>query len=209
MITTLLALTNNHFKQSFLSALENLQAEKAEAEARRLQEERLQAEALDREQRLADERLRLEAATAAENRSRSTQRPLTRSNSVGGAKNRRRSTARSTASSDRRPLSRRGSRGRQGNANDSGDDALSTASSAYGRKHGSILTQTSDLANNMVRWMNNSVGGQKVVQAAVVGAAMLMTLARKNTRARLWRYLVLAWFKMLNTIGMGMKVTYI
>ncbi|KAF3924814.1 hypothetical protein ABW21_db0202406 [Orbilia brochopaga] len=191
-------------RDSFLMALEALQKEKTEQEARRLEEERMAAEALEREQRLAEERLR-ESASASETRSRSTVRKAD-GRSQNAARSRRRSTARSTASSDYRPVSRR-SRSQKRFLEDS-DDAMSAVSGAPRQARG-IISQTTNIAGQVVKYVNHSVGAQKTLQAAVFMLALVWALAKKSTRSRLWRYLMFAWMKAMNTIRMGMKVTYV
>ncbi|KAF3938181.1 hypothetical protein ABW19_dt0201803 [Dactylella cylindrospora] len=193
-------------RDAFLSTLEALQKEKAEVEARKLEEERAAAEAMEREQRLLEERLR-DSASAGESRSRSTVRKSDRKSESGTMRDRKRSTARSTASSDHRPLSRR-SRSRKPYSDESGDDALSTTSGTQ-RRAKNIIKQTTDIASQVVKYVNHSYGAQKTLQALVFVFALVWALAKKSTRSRLWRYLVFAWMKTMNTIGMGMKVTYV
>lgn len=190
-----------------MSTLEALQKEKAETEARKLEEERAVAEALEREQRLAEERLRVDSASAGESRSRSAVRKGDKKSESGTMRSRRRSTARSTASSDYRPVSRR-SRSRKPYSDESGDDALSTTSGSH-RRPKNLLTQTTAFAGHLMKYVNHSVGGQKMMQATVFMFALVWALAKKSTRSRLWRYIVFAWLKTMNTIGMGMKVTYV
>ncbi|KAK6517967.1 hypothetical protein TWF506_005134 [Arthrobotrys conoides] len=192
-------------KENFLTALEALQKEKAEQEARRLEEERMAAEAAEREAKLAEERLR-ESASASENRSRSTVRKGDNKSQSGTMRSRKRSTARSTASSDYRPASRR-SRSQRPYQDDS-DDALSTVSGAP-RRARNIFSQTTNFAGTLVKYVNHSVGAQKTIQAAVFIFALVWALAKKSARSRLWRYLMFAWMKTMTTIGMGMKVTYV
>ncbi|KAF3906224.1 hypothetical protein ABW20_dc0101770 [Dactylellina cionopaga] len=192
-------------KENFLMALEALQREKAEQEARKLEEERAAAEAVEREQRLAEERLR-ESASASENRSRSAVRKGDSKSQSGTIRSRRRSTARSTASSDYRPVSRR-SRSQKRFLDDS-DDAISNVSGAP-RQNKNIFSQTTNFAGQVVKYVNHSVGAQKTLQFAVFMMALVWALAKKSARSRLWRYLMFAWMKTVNTIGMGMKVTYV